>query len=158
MKNRGVLIAVAVVVIAIIGVGGAYFVAKHSNNSGPTPTPAPQQEEQVLSLSPSDIGLTLNPITSGKFANNGVELDINKLDGIASIDYELDYTSTGNIPRGAIGHVDIKPSQTTFSQQLPFGTCSDFCHFDKDVSNVKVTLKVTKQDGKIYQVTSTYNP
>ncbi len=32
-----------------------------------------------------------------------------------------------------------------------FGTCSDVCHYDKDVTDVKLIVKVTKMDGKVYQ-------
>ncbi len=157
MKNKKIVIIVAVILIILVAGGGTFFILKKSV-SGSTPTPTPEQQEAVLTLQPADIGLSLVGITSGKFADNGVEIQISKLTDIASIDYEMDYTSTGDIPRGAIGHVDVKPTDTTFTQQLPFGTCSDKCHFDTGISNVKITLKVTKQDGKIYQVVQSYNP
>lgn len=157
MKQKNlIIILVAVVAAIIVGAGGYYFLSK--NGSKPTTEQTQQQgEQQVLTLQPSDIGLTLTAIDSGKFAGNGVNMKITNISDIASIDYELDYTAKGGIPRGAIGHVDIKATDTEIDQQLPFGTCSDVCHFDTDVTDVKITLKVTKTNGKIYQVTDTFN-
>lgn len=154
-ENKNVFIIGGSVLLAIVLVGGIFVftrsqsVKKSTNNL--------IQQQQVFTLQPQDIGFTLSLIQSGKFANNGVELLVTKLSGITGIDYELDYTATGDLPRGAIGHVDIKSSDTEFRQQLPFGTCSDKCHFDSGVSNVKVTLKVTKSDGKVYSVVQPFS-
>lgn len=153
--NKNTIIIVSLIVVVILGSGGL-FLASKLTAKGPTPTPTPDTQ-QILSLNPSDIGLTLSPITSGKFAGNGVELRVTSISDISSIDYQLSYTAKGNIPRGAIGHVDIKSGDTEFKQQLYFGTCSDVCHPDADVTGVKVTMKVTKQDGKIYSVEAPFN-
>lgn len=151
------VIGVIVVVILII----LFFLFRTkvaSNTNQANQNISALDNSQILSLSASDIGLSLATITSGKFVGHGVEMIISKLNDITAIDYELSYTSTGNIPRGAIGHLDIKQSDTTIDQQLPFGTCSDVCHFDSGVTNIKLTLKVTKNDGKIYSVEQSFNP
>jgi len=33
-----------------------------------------------------------------------------------------------------------------------FGTCSDVCHYDSGVTDIDLIVKITKTDGKIYQV------
>lgn len=154
LKNKN-LIIIAIAVIAVILVGVGIFLFTKSASQKPVVT---QQvpDQQVLTLSPADIGLSLSTITSGKFVDHGVQMAISKVSDITSVDYELSYTSKGDIPRGAIGHIDVKPTDATIQQQLPFGTCSDVCHFDQDVTNVKMTLKVTKKDGKIYSVDQTF--
>ncbi len=159
-NKRNVIIASIVGAVVIIGLIVAIFLVnkKSSSNNQTDQNSNSNNQEQVFTLKPSDIGLSLSAITTGKFAGNGVEMTISKLDEITAIDYELSYTSTGSIPRGAIGHIDVKPTDTTIDQQMAFGTCSDVCHFDTGVSDVKITLKVTKNDGKIYQVEQTYNP
>jgi hypothetical protein len=157
MKSKSVLLIIIILLIVILGAGGGYYMYSHSNvKTIPTPT---QGEEQVAvpTIKPEDIGLTLTNIATGKFTDHGVELRITKLDAITSIDYELAYVSKGSIPRGAIGHVDVKPTDTVISQQLPFGTCSDVCHFDSDISNVKITLKITKSDGTTYQLVEPFS-
>ena len=156
IMNQKLYIIIGTVVLIILAIGGGYFFYTKSA-SQQVAAPVAQQEQQVLTLKPEDIGLTLAPIASGKFAGNGVDMTITKFADISSIDYELSYTSKGNIPRGAIGHIDVKPGQNSIDQQLPYGTCSDVCHFDSDVTSVKITLKVTKQDGKIYQLVAPFN-
>jgi len=153
--NKNILIIGSIAVVVLLG-GGGFYLASKFTAKGPTPTPTPDSQ-QILTLSPSDIGLTLSAITLGKFADHGVELKVANISDISSIDYQLSYIAKGNIPRGAIGHVDIKSGNTEFKQQLYFGTCSDVCHPDSDVSGVKVTLKVTKNDGRIYSVEAPFN-
>lgn len=155
MKQKQLFIIIALVVVVGLLGGGGYVL--YSRSSGPAPTPTPSEDAIVPTIAPEEIGLTLSAITSGRYADHGVEMKITKLADIASIDYELSYTSKGGIPRGAIGHTDIKSGQSTLTQQLYFGTCSDVCHPDSDVSAVKVTLKVTKNDGKTYQVIAPFN-
>ncbi|MDE2025744.1 MAG: hypothetical protein KGJ07_04585 [Patescibacteria group bacterium] len=150
MKQKKLLIILcAVLVLLVVIVAGALMFLK--NQGGNTNAPVAQQNQVVPTLKPDDIGLTLSIIASGKFANNGVDMKITKVMDIASVDYELAYLSKGDISRGAIGHVDVT-SGNAIDQQLPFGTCSDVCHFDTDVHQVQLTLKVTKTDGKAYQV------
>ena len=160
-KNKKIIIvsSISAVVIILLVIVFFIFSAKSVSNNNQANQNAPTSDNsQILSLSASDIGLSLANIASGKFAGHGVEMVISKLSGITAIDYELSYTSTGNIPRGAIGHIDVKSTDTTIDQQLPFGTCSDVCHFDSGVTNIKLTLKVTKTDGKIYSVEQSFNP
>jgi hypothetical protein len=57
-----------------------------------------------------------------------------------------------SIPRGTIGHVDVKTPGQTITQKMVFGTCSDVCHYDTGITQVQLIVKVTKTDGKIYQV------
>lgn len=154
--NQKTYIIIGAVVLALLAVAGGFFFYTKSA-SQPVAAPQAQEEQQVLTLKPEDIGLTLSPIASGKFAGNGVDMSITKLSDISSIDYELSYNSKGDIPRGAIGHIDVKAGQSNVDQQLPYGTCSDVCHFDSEVSAVKITLKITKQDGKIYQLVAPFN-
>src|SRR5690348_7156966 len=125
-KNLIIIVGGAVVILLLSG--GAFFLFK-STESKKAAAPVAQEDQAVPTLSPDAIGMTLSLISSGKFANNGVEMKISKISDISSIDYELDYTSKGDIPRGAIGHIDVKQTDATISQQLPFGTCSDVCHF-----------------------------
>lgn len=154
------MITLVILVVIILG-GVGFFVlsqksppAKTSQPSADTNSP----EESVLSLKPSDIGLTLTLITEGKHAGHGVLMRITKIDDVTSVDYELSYNATNpndpsqKIPRGAIGHSDIKPTDTDIHQEIPFGTCSDKCHYDTGISDVKLILKVTKKDNKTYQV------
>ena len=138
-------------VLALLGAGalivllGSYFLffagKSTTQNNSPTIT-----EQTIPTISADEIGLALKPGSDGR----RVVMTVTKTDDIDSLDYELSYTAKGNIPRGAIGHVDVKKGQTV-TQDIYLGTCSDVCHPDSDVTNIKVVVKVNKSDGKVFQ-------
>src|SRR3990167_6989383 len=142
MKNNRNLIIVGVIVFILLVGGGVFLATKKSSNPA---IPAVQSEE-ILTLSPLDIGLSLTMGNDGK----RVIMEITKTEGLTSIEYQLSYTSKGDIPRGVIGTAEVKGN--IIKKEIILGTCSDVCHYDQDVSNIKVILKVTKTDGKIYKV------
>ncbi len=158
--NQKVVIILITVLVAIIIAGGGYFLyAKNQGNQqqqqNQLPTQSAQQSGNIPTLSPDDIGLTLKQSTSGKFAGHGLDMTITKLSGISNIDCQFSYTAQGNLPRGGIcTSVSVKPGDTIVQQEYPFGTCSDVCHFDSGVSDVKMVLKITKTDGNTYQVSA----
>lgn len=143
MKNNRSLIIVGVIVLILLVGGGIFLATKKS----PKPSVSVQQSEEILTLSPLDIGLSLTMGSDGK----RVVMEITKTEGLTSIEYQLSYTSKGDIPRGVIGTAEVKEN-TIIRKEIILGTCSDVCHYDQDVSDIKLILKVTKTDGKIYQV------
>lgn len=156
--NQKVIVVLLAAVVAVVLAGGGYFLyAKNhiaQQQQLAQPTQSEDQSGNIPTLAPSDIGLSLRQSDSGKFAGHGLIMTVSKLDGIATIDCEFSYIAQGSLPRGGIcKSVSIKPSDTIVQQEYPYGTCSDVCHFDSEVSNVKIILKVTKSDGKTYQVT-----
>ncbi len=146
MKNQKVIIAGAIALIAIL-VGGVFVL---SSSKKPVQAPVEQVpvEEQVTLIKPEDIGLSLTTTAD----NRKVILEVSKTNGLSALDYELSYTSRGDIPRGVIGHVDIKQEGKSVKQEIVLGTCSDVCHYDEDVSSIKIILKVSKTDGSTSQV------
>lgn len=122
-----------------------FFAGKSSNEGGPTVS-----EQNIPTISAESIGLSLKPGSDG----HRVIMTVTKTDDIDSLDYELSYTAKGDLPRGAIGHVDVKKGQTV-NQDIYLGTCSDVCHPDSDVTNIKIVVKVNKSDGKVYQAEAT---
>lgn len=149
MKNKGFIIGVVAVLIIVL-IGGGYLTLSSRKEPPKTVVPEPQAtvEETVNILSPEDIGLTLKPIS----ANKKLLMEIEKTDDISSLDYELSYTSMGNIPRGVIGNIEVKTKGNSVKQEIVLGTCSDVCHYDQDVSGIKLVVKVTKLDNKVYLV------
>lgn len=143
MKNKNLIIVLAVGVIALVVVGFLFFSKK-----APVPVVQAPAEEVVSTMKPEDIGLTLTASTD----NHKVILAVANTNGIAGLDYELSYTSQGDIPRGVIGHIDIKVAGKPVTQEITLGTCSDVCHYDMGVSNIQLILKVAKTDGTTSQV------
>jgi len=146
MKNKkSLIIAIVVVVVILLGIS-AYVLS--SRKSAPVQTEEPGTAiEAVPTIAPNDIGLTLKWGADDK----RVIMTIVNTKDITGVDYELSYTSQGGIPRGAIGHVDVKEAGKAITQEIVLGTCSDVCHYDVGVSDIKLVVKVTKTDGKIYQ-------
>lgn len=145
MQNQKlILIGGAVLVVVLAVVGYFVFVKKPAET---TVVETQSSEEIVNTISAKDIGLTLTAGADGK----RVIMEVTETADITSVDYELSYTSKGDIDRGALGHVDIKVKGKPITQEMVLGTCSDVCHYDLEVSNIKLIVKVTKDDGKVYQ-------
>ncbi len=155
MKNQKVIIVVAgIVLLALAGVG--YYTLSVNKSSKPPQAPQLQElqkekEETISTLSPEDIGLTLTAGVDKK----RVIMEIANTATISSLDYELSYTSRGDIPRGVIGNIEVTSKDKLIKKELVLGTCSDVCHYDEEVSDIKLILKVTKTDSKVYSVEKT---
>lgn len=162
-KNKGLFIALGVLVIIIVGGLGAFFIASSHKATSTQFTPGSadnnnQNGSVAPTLSPDDIGLTLALATSGQSAGHAIDMKITKIDGIQSIDYEFTYTYSGSLNEGGFGHLDVKPGDTSLSQQIVLGTCSSgVCRYDANVSSFKVTLKISKTDGKSYESSKEIN-
>ena len=162
MKNKTVIISI-IVLISLFGIGGGYFLFAQKS-ALKQDSQVPQQQDQVIpTLSPDAIGLTMALSTLGKNAGHSVNVTIGKISDISAVEYVLSYNAdnptdpTQKIPRGAIGHFDIKPSDSSIHQEIVLGTCSDVCHYDKNVTDIKLVLNTTK-NGKSYQTSATLNP
>lgn len=156
-KNKMLFIAGGILIAILLIGGGAYFVLGQKNTPATNATNTPMQPAATIpTLTPSDIGMSLAVTRNGE----SVTMTVTKLDGISALDYEVTYTANNNgnqVPRGVIGHIDIKPGQSQLNQEVVLGTCSDVCHYDTVVSGVKFSVKVTKSDGKMYEVDQSIN-
>jgi hypothetical protein len=147
VKNKKTLI-IAIVVVVLVLIGVTLYVLSSRNSAPAVQNNEPGTAIQTApKIDPKEIGLTLKMGDDGK----RVVMAIADTSNLSGIDYELSYTSTGGIPRGAIGHIDIKTKGKAISQEIVLGTCSDVCHYDQDVTDIKLVVKVTKSDGKIYE-------
>ncbi|MBI2028497.1 MAG: hypothetical protein HYT07_02695 [Candidatus Levybacteria bacterium] len=146
MKNQNLVIA-GVIALIIVLIGG-FFILSPGKKTEPDLVTKLPIEEQITEINPEDIGLTLTASAD----NRKVILEVNKTEGLSGLDYELSYISKGDIPRGVIGHVDIEQEGDPVAQSITLGTCSDVCHYDEDVSDIKIIVKVSKTDGSTAQV------
>lgn len=145
MKNKNLIIFLVVGLVVLIG---GFLVLSSSKKAAPAQVEQVPQEEKVTTMKPEDIGLNLTASLDKK----KVILEVTNTKDITGLDYELSYTSKGNIPRGVIGHIDVKQAGKTVRQEITLGTCSDVCHYDQDVSNIKLILKVAKAEGTTAKV------
>lgn len=145
LKNRKVVIAAGIVVLLVLFLGFLFLSNKSSNNQNNQDTSALPTQIPVPTITADSLGLTLKAGVGGKT----VIVTLANVTGITAVEYELSYTSKGDIPRGAIGQLDL--TKKPVSKEITLGTCSDKCHYDEEVSNIKIVLKITKDDGKVYQ-------
>jgi hypothetical protein len=150
IKNKFVLIGgAAIVVIVLIIVSGFLLLSKKSPASSGN-TQANPQQVAIQTLSADSIGLTLVEGVPGKT----VIATVAKIDGIKAIDYEFSYVAKGNITRGVFGKIDV--TKQPAKSEIDLGTCSSgTCKYDQDVTDIKIVLKITKDDGKVYQSQAT---
>lgn len=145
--NKKILIIVLFLVI--VAAAGGYFVLSNNKSSKPQEVTEQSQEEVIPTIAPSELGFTVD-VRSDKKA---VKFSLENIKDISSVDYEISYLAKGNIPRGAIGHVEVKEGASTLeSNYIDLGSCSSGkCKYDEGVTSVKVILKINKTDGKVYQ-------
>ncbi len=145
---RDTKLIIIIIAVLIVVVGGGALVLSSGKKATPAPVEQIPQEEKISTIKPEDIGLNLTASSD----NHKIILSVANTTDISGLDYELSYTSKGDIPRGVIGHIDIKQAGKKVLQEITLGTCSDVCHYDEDVANIKLILKVAKTDGSTSQV------
>lgn len=144
MNNKKLLTFLIIGLVVLVGAG---VLILSSNKKAESPQEQAPVEEQITEIKPEDIGLVLSATND----NRKVILEVKNTKDLAGLDYELSYTSKGDIPRGVIGHIDIKEEGKPVRQEITLGTCSDVCHYDENVSDIKLILKVSKTDGTTAQ-------
>ncbi|KKQ34421.1 MAG: hypothetical protein US51_C0040G0002 [Microgenomates group bacterium GW2011_GWA2_37_6] len=149
-KNKKVLAAVAVFLILAV-LGGALFLTRSKNASPVSPTESIVDSE-LPTLDPSDIGMVVTLRPDGK----ALMFEIAKADDIQTIEYTIEYEKEiegERVPEGIFGLMNIGQDGITKTDYREFGTCSSGrCRYDNVVSDITIILKVTKKDGKEYQV------
>lgn len=160
-NNKNLLIAVAAVVVILVGIGG-YFVFGRKT-AAPATTQSQFDSEDAIKIPASDIGLTME-LSADK---RKVRFNATKLDGVKSLEWTFNYDA--DIPPdqrsegdgnskvsqafGSLEPVDVSGKGTYQSEFRELGTCSSgHCRFDTGVEKVNLVLKLTKSDGKVYQV------
>lgn len=157
LKKKNVQVIVGVVLLLLIA-GGAYFVI--ANNKQKPVEDQTVEENLVQTLSPKDIGLTMEASPDKK----RVKFKITKADDIKSIEYELTYEADSTkqeiadggdarVQRGITGEANVNGKSSYESDFLVLGSESaNTIRYDTGVKSVNITLKLTKTNGKVYQV------
>ncbi len=144
-KDKKILIAIIAVLVVVIAVV-LFFVFGRGSSSKTTQIP---EEEAILvipTIEPEEIGFDLSSGKEGKT----VILEVAKTSGLEVVEYTLSYLDKDGIERGAYGQLDL--DETPAIKEITLGTCSDVCHYDEGVESVSIVLKITKTDGKVYQL------
>lgn len=155
MEQKKIYIIGGVIGVIVLGIVGYFVFSKKETPPAPVEQTAVEEEIQVVipTLTPDNLGLTFVARKDGK----AVKFTIENPKGIKSVDYEISYLAKGDIPRGAIGHVDVSLSDKSVSTNyIDLGTCSSGkCKYDEEVESVKLVLKIEKDDEKTYSAETT---
>lgn len=152
-KDKKILGIVGVLIIIVILAIGAFVI--FGNKTGSTDDADDGMSTSGLpELSPEDIGM----VVTVRDDNLALKFELTKADDIEHVEYTIEYdieTEDGGITgQGIFGEMKIGEDGITETDFREFGTCSaGKCRYDTVVSDVTITLKVTKTDEKDYQVT-----
>lgn len=154
MKNKNLVIGLAIA--ALVLVGGGVFVLS-SNKKAQAPVAEAPAENEIATLSAEEIGLSLATTNDDKH----IVFEIKKPEGIKVFEYELTWgakvkdPSSGDLLDVVHGDTSNEPiainGKPYKSAEIKMGSCSDVCHYDTGINNIKIIIKITKTDGKLYQ-------
>ncbi len=145
MNNKKLIILLAIGLVLLVGGG---FLVLSGNKKAEPVVEKTSLDEQVTMIKPEEIGLTLSLSKDRK----RVIIEIANTKDVSGLEYDLTYVSKGDIAQGLNDTINIKRPGSPVKVERDLGTCSDVCHYDEDVSDIKLILKVTKTDGTISQV------
>lgn len=149
LKNKKIIAAVAVFLMLAIAGGVFLWTRQGSGNENPSDEIT---ESDLPTLSPEDIGMEVTVREDGK----ALMFELTKAEDIELVEYTIEYEKevegeTAN--EGIFGIMEIGKDGRTDTNYREFGTCSaGKCRYDNVTSDITINLKVTKKDGKEYQV------
>ena len=158
-KKKGII--VGVIVLALILGGGFFFLAARKSSTSNT-IPKDTQQLVIGKLTPESIGLNL--LLSSN--NRKVRVIVEDVSDIKMLEYDITYDAdipaselapgeeSGKVERGFNDEAKIAANQSRYeSKDFDLGSCSrNVCRYDTGVEEVRILMKVTKRDGKIYEV------
>ena len=146
--------------------GAGFFVLSNTARKAQDDQQSVPISDIVPTINPDDLGLKIEAGSDRRClvnaTNNQIRFSIENTQGIKHVDgvvtYDADIPSTEQV-EGSSGKVsqqfeiesDVNAGEPFTSKYGLMGTCSkNVCRCDSGVSQVKLILKVTKTDGKIY--------
>jgi len=138
LKNKKMFIVLSIVSILLIG--GVILKVKSSQQKK---TLEEVKKEEVLPK--SEIVPTVDSSVSVNLTSKDKKEAIltieNMPKGTSTIEYELSYLASGNLPKGVVGTIDVEDEESV-ERKITLGTCSSgSCVYDQGVKSIKVNLK-----------------
>lgn len=150
-KNKKLLGIIIGIIVLVMVIGGGVFAYK-SMSAGSTEDDDYLSTSDLPELTPEDIGM----VVTLRDDNRALMFELTKADDIEHVEYTIEYeaqTDEGIANQGIFGEMNIGDDGITKTDYREFGTCSaGKCRYDDVVSDITINLKVTKKDGKEYQV------
>ena len=159
--NKKLLIPIIAFVILILAGGGFYFLSQNSSDSSSEEDQQGFIDEVIPTLAPDALGLEMVPRSD----NRAVKLVLNEASDVESIEFDLVYDAdqstslgegdggSGKVSRNVTDEVTVDGESPFETKYYDLGSCSSGkCRYDTGVTEVKLEMKVTKEDGKVFQV------
>lgn len=161
MNKKFLIPVLAVVVVLLVGAGGYFFLSRNASES-----PSNQEEqgfidEVIPTMAPDAIGLSM----VARSDKRAVKLVLSNASDIQSIEFDLVYDAdqstsfgeddggSGQVSRNVTDEVAIDGDSPFETKYYDLGSCSSGkCRYDTGVTEVRLEMKVTKKDGKVFQV------
>lgn len=147
LKNKKVIAAILGIFVLIV-IGGVFYATRQKSA---TPDDS-MVSKNLPKLSPEDIGM----IVTVRKDKKALMFELTKAQDITHVDYTIEYDKDVDgekVPEGVFGLMNISEDGITKTDFREFGTCSSGkCRYDKVVSDIKITLTVTKKDQQKYLV------
>ncbi len=152
-KNKKILsIILVVILVIIIGGIGIFFVTNKNTNSNDSNIPGGIDSSSLPELTPESIGM----IVTVRPDKKALSFELKNAAEIERVEYTIEYEKDldgETVPEGFLGEMNIGEDGITETDEWPFGSCSaGKCVYHNVISDITITLKVTKKDGKEYQV------
>lgn len=151
LKDKKIL-SVLGIIVAVVLIGGGLFLFLNNSSSDSNPSDELIDTSDLPELSPEDIGM----VVTVREDNRAIMFELKKASDIEKVEYTIEYeaqTEEGIANQGIFGEMNIGKDGITKTDYREFGTCSaGRCRYDDVVSDITINLKVTKKDGKEYQV------
>lgn len=149
-KNKKLLAVIAVFLVFVV-LGGIFLLSRNQKVSTSSETEV-TQDSGLPKLNPEDIGIEVTVRPDSK----ALMFRLSKASDITHVEYTIEYDKVidgTKVPEGIFGEMNIAKDGITKTDYREFGTCSSgHCRYDNVVSDITLTLKVTKKDGKDYEV------
>lgn len=150
LRNKKLIAAVAVFLVLIV-LGGVFFLTQKQSVSVSDEGEI-TEDSGLPKLTPEDIGMVVTVRADGK----ALMFKLTKASDIERVEYTIEYEKEiegETVPEGIFGEMNIGQDGRTDTDYREFGTCSSGrCRYDEVVSDVTIMLKITKKDGKDYEV------
>ncbi len=153
MKNKKIIIVVAIIGIIVVGFVGVKVLSAPKN-----PTPILVEEAPVVELEPLAQSVVVT-VTKSKSKDNTLVLNISGMQSkYTAVAYELSYDSLG-ITQGVTSKpIEVTGKDSFVRDDIYMGTCSkNVCRPHPGVKKVSLVLEFTATSGKKAQFSQDFS-